>query len=50
MNAILKQLVHGTHHAAEQIACAFGLGLGLDDYVNTALQNGSFSEKNKKNN
>ena len=28
-NAVIKSLVHGTHHAAEQIGCALGLSLGL---------------------
>lgn len=33
MNAFMKPLVHGTHHAKEQIGCALGLCHGLMDFV-----------------
>ena len=33
MNAFMKPLVHGTHHAKEQIGCALGLFHGLMDFV-----------------
>ena len=34
MNAYLNGLVHGTHHVAQQIACALGLSVGLNNIVN----------------
>ena len=36
-NAFIKALVHGTHHAATQIACALGLTLGIKKYVRNIL-------------
>jgi len=33
MNAFIKPLVHGTHHAMEQIGCAFGLCFGLSIFT-----------------
>jgi len=33
MNAFIKPLVHGTHHAMEQIGCAIGLCFGLSNFM-----------------
>ena len=33
LNGYIKRLVHGTHHAIDQITCALGLYYGLHDYA-----------------
>lgn len=38
MNAFIKPLVHGTHHAMEQIGCAIGLCFGLSNFTKSILQ------------
>lgn len=37
MNAFIKPLVHGTHHAMEQIGCAIGLCFGLSNFTQQIL-------------
>ena len=37
MNAFIKPLVHGTHHAMEQIGCAMGLCFGLPNFTKQVL-------------
>ena len=36
-SAFIKALIHGTHHAATQIACALGFTLGIKKYVGNIL-------------
>ena len=47
MNAFIKPLVHGTHHAMEQIGCAIGLCFGLANYTKTVLQKTDISKNSK---
>ena len=47
MNAFIKLLVHGTHHAMEQIGCAFGLCFGLSNSTKQILANTDVSEHDK---
>ena len=39
MNAFIKPLVHGTHHAMEQIGCVIGLCFGLSNFTKKVLDN-----------
>ena len=48
MNAFIKPLVHGTHHAMEQIGCATGLCFGLANYTKTVLQKSDISRNSKR--
>ena len=48
MNAFIKPLVHGTHHAKEQIGCAIGLCFGLANYTKTVLQKSNISRNSKR--
>ena len=48
MNAFIKPLVHGTHHAMEQIRCATGLCFGLANYTKTVLQKSDISRNSKR--
>ena len=48
MNAFIKPLVHGTHHAMEQIGCAIGLCFGLANYTKTVLQKTDISKNSKR--
>lgn len=48
MNAFIKPLVHGTHHAMEQIGCAIGLCFGLANYTKTVLQKTEISKNSKR--
>jgi len=36
LNAFIKSMVHGTHHAMEQIACALGLSYGILGFIQRA--------------
>ena len=47
-NKFIKALVHGTHHAAEQIACALGLTLGLRKFVRNVLESPIVNKSVKK--
>lgn len=47
MNAFIKPLVHGTHHAMEQIGCAFGLCFGLSNFTKQILANTDVSKQDK---
>ena len=47
MNAFIKPLVHGIHHAMEQIGCAIGLCFGLANYTKTVLQKTDISKNSK---
>ena len=47
MNAFMKSLVHGTHHAKEQIGCALGLCYGLMDFVKQSVQDKTFPKEAK---
>ena len=40
-NAYLKALVHGTHHAAQQIACSLGLTMRLKPFVQKVVASGN---------
>ena len=48
MNHFIKPLVHGTHHAMEQIGCATGLCFGLANYTKTVLQKSDISRNRKR--
>lgn len=48
MNAFIKPLVHGTHHAMEQIGCAIGLCFGLPSFTKTVLDKGYVATDNKR--
>ena len=41
MNAFIKPLIHGTHHAMEQIEGAIGLCFGLANYTKTDISKNS---------
>lgn len=45
MNAFIKPLVHGTHHAMEQIGCAIGLCFGLSNFTKDVLANANVSKR-----
>lgn len=47
MNAFLKPLVHGTHHAKEQIGCALGLCYGLVDFIKERLKDKTLPKEAK---
>lgn len=47
MNAFIKPLVHGTHHAMEQIGCAIGLCFGLSNFTKEILQDNDISKDSK---
>ena len=47
MNAFIKPLVHGTHHAMEQIGCAIGLCFGLSNFTKEVLQDNDIPKDSK---
>ena len=47
MNAFIKPLVHGTHHAMEQIGCAIGLCFGLSNFTKKILQHNDIPRDSK---
>ena len=47
MNAFIKPLVHGTHHAMEQIGCAIGLCFGLSNFTKEVLQDNGIPKDSK---
>ena len=47
MNAFIKPLVHGTHHAMEQIGCAIGLCCGLSSFTKDVLANANVPKDSK---
>lgn len=47
VNAYLKPLVHGTHHAMEQIGCAIALCYGLPNFTKKMLQKPDILKENK---
>lgn len=47
MNAFIKPLVHGTHHAMEQIGCAIGLCFGLSNFTKKILQDNGIPKDSK---
>ena len=48
MNAFIKPLVHGTHHAMEQIGCAIGLCFGLTNFTKDVLANANVPKDSKR--
>ena len=48
MNAFIKPLVHGTHHAMEQIGCAIGLCFGLSNFTKKVLDNANVATDSKR--
>ena len=48
MNAFLKPLVHGTHHAMEQIGCAVGLCFGLSHLTKQILAKTAVPKETKR--
>ena len=48
MNAFIKPLVHGMHHAMEQIGCAIGLCFGLSNFTKDVLANANVPKDSKR--
>ena len=48
MNAFIKPLMHGTHHAIEQIGCAIGLCFGLSNFTKKVFNNANVATDSKR--
>ena len=48
MNAFIKHLVHGTHHAMEQIGCAIGLCFSLCTFTQDVLANANVPKDSER--